>query len=134
MARATDGPQTTGDSAKRELADRILGRANWLARADQLLIEQTIGRGVATKDTARLMHCSTRTIQRRVRQISQRLTDPMVLRIMREGRRWPAPTGEVARRYFVQRQTLRQIAAGTGLTLHHVRKHLDRARGILDAR
>jgi len=129
---ATMAERTTRESSRRALAERVLSRADWVDEPDRRLLEQVIGRGAPPREIAPLMNCSTRTVQRRVRRLVQRLTDPTVLTVMRRSRRWPRATREVARRFYVRRHTLRKIAGDTGMTLHEVRTELNRARGAMN--
>ena len=132
--RQMEWPATTRRSDRRQLADLVLARAAWVDAEDRMLLEQVLGRGVRPRELATLMRCSTRTVQRRVRQLVRRLTDRTAVRVLREHRDWRAETAAVALAFYLRRHTLRQIAGETGLTLHQVRMHLQRARGMLESR
>jgi len=128
----TSTQRTTRQSTRRAAADLIVQRAHWLDTHDRLLIEQVLGKGVRPREIAPLMNRTTRSVQRHIQRLTARLTDRTVLAVMRSSSRWPRATAEVARRYFVRRHTLRQIARDLGLTYHDVRTHLQRARGAIE--
>ena len=118
----------------REMSERILGRAEYLEPADRALLEQVLERGVPPRQIAVLSGVSTRTVQRRVRNLMRRLTDPRVVCVLGEHRKWDRPTRAVALGVWVRGWTLRQTAARLGLTLHNVRQHVLTVRGRIDAK
>lgn len=116
----------------RELSETLLNRAQFLEPADRALLEQVLEKGVRPRDIARVAGTSTRTIQRRVRNLMRRLADPDVLYVLRQHRGWSAPLRQVALALWVRRRTLRQTAAELGLSLHRVRQHAAAVRGLIE--
>lgn len=132
IANLTDsGRRTTARSLRRDVADRVLDRSEWLDQADRALVAQVIGNGARTGDLARIAGVSPRTIQRRIAKLIDRLLDPEVVHVLREHQRWPAPTRSVALAVWVRGRTLRQAAAELRLSLHQVRQQLQLARGLM---
>jgi IS30 family transposase len=120
-------------SDRREAADQVLRRADWLDSADRALLEQVLDRGVSTRTIATVSGVSSRTIQRRVARLVRRLADPDVLAVLRCHKQWPAIDAAVALSVIVRGRTMRRAGRDLGLTLHEVRKHLHQARGLIDA-
>lgn len=124
---------TTSESDRRDLSDLLLLRCAWLDEADRELIEQVVGRGVRPSSIAAVTGVTPRAVQRRVTKLVDRLTDAEVLMVLRQHGRWPATTSSVALAVWVRGRTLRQVADELGLTLHEVRQHVQRTRGLLAA-
>lgn len=118
--------------ADRDLAEVLLRRAEWLDREDRALLEQVLGCGVSTRAVADLTHVSRRTIQRRVLGLVRRLKDPQTLAVLRRHGRWPATTSAVALLVLVRGSTQRQAASELGMSLHEVRRHVERARALIE--
>jgi DNA-directed RNA polymerase specialized sigma24 family protein len=118
----------------REMSERILNRAEFLDPEDRALLEQVLERGVPPREIAVLSGRSTRSVQRRVRNLMRRLADPGVVCVLREHRRWERPTGAVALAVWVRGWTLRHTAERLGLSLHRVRQQVATVRGRIEAR
>lgn len=115
----------------RDMAEMVLRRAELLDTADRALLEQVLGRGVAPRDVAAVKGVSTRTVQRRVRALTRRLTDPQVLHVMRHRGQWEKLTAEVATAVWIRRWTLRRTAKELGVSLHRVRQRVEAVKGVL---
>lgn len=118
---------------RQELADVVLRRSEWLEPGDRALLEQVFGRGGRARELAAMLQVSPRTVQRRIRQLVRRLTDPRVLVVMRRHGRWEQVIGSVAVAHFIRGLTFRQIAEERGLTLHDVRQQIQFVRGLIAA-
>jgi DNA-directed RNA polymerase specialized sigma24 family protein len=108
-------------------------RAAWLDPPDRALIDQVYSQHVSTRVIATALGVSTRSVQRRVRRLARRLTDPTVVRLIRRQADWPRPIAQVAIDFYVRGRSLRRIAARRGLTLHQTRRRLEQARALLHA-
>jgi len=115
--------------SKRDLNEELLGRAKWLDPKDRALVTQVVERDVPARDAARLMGRSTRSIQRRVAHLIKRLTDPEVVIVLRERRRWPRPLGHIALDIWVRGRTLRDTCRRHDMTLHELRMAVQQIRG-----
>ena len=116
---------------RQTLAEVVLQRAEWLDSSDRALIEQVFGRGGRPREMAAILQVSPRTVQRRIRELVRRLTDPQVLVVLRRQGRWDRTIGSVALAHWVRRRTYRQIGAEKGLTLYEVRQQIQFARGLI---
>jgi len=124
----------TTQSCKRQWADRVLQRSAFLSPPDRTLLRQVLGEGARPADLAHVTGVSARTIQRRVRNLAKRLTNPEVVHILRHHRRWPRTTAAVALALYVRGLTQRQAAEQLGLSLHQLRQHAQAIRALLDTR
>lgn len=117
----------------RDLYDAVLNRAHFLDPPDQALLEQVLGRGVRPIEVAKVAGFSTRTVQRRVRQLTRRLLDARVEYVLRHYHQWPSPLPQIALAVWARQWTLRQTADRMNLSLHQVRQHVAAVRGLIDA-
>ena len=122
---------STPQSLRRQWADRVLQRSAFLNPLDRCLVRQVLGEGVRPADLAPVAGVSARTIQRRVRNLADRLTDPDVVFILRHHRRWPRQTASVALALWIRGLTQRQAAERLGLSLHQVRQQAQAIRALL---
>lgn len=111
---------------KPQLDERVLGRAELLGEGDRELIEAVLGRGQSAASVARMMRARPRAIQARVRRLTQRLTSRRFLEAARALPFLSARDAMLARLRYCQGATYEEICRRTGLTLHQVRRHLDR--------
>ncbi len=123
----------TRDADRRLQTERVLMRASWLAPADRALVEQVLQRGVRPHQIAAIAGVTTRTIQRRLARLIDRLTDPDCEFILRHHRQWDKPAGDVAIAIWIRGLTFRQTAEQLGMTLHNVRQQVQMIRGYLQA-
>lgn len=123
----------TKDADRRLQTERVLMRASWLAPADRALVEQVLQRGVRPHQIAAIAGVTTRTIQRRLARLIQRLTDPDCEFILRHHRQWDKSAAEVAIAIWIRGLTFRQAADQLGMTLHGVRQQVQMIRGYLQA-
>ena len=112
--------------------ETLLSRAQHLPPSDQALLEQVLGRGVRTAELARAAGLHPRLVQRRVRYLIARLTDPRVPAILQRCRNWPTRRRKIALRWWLAGQSQPQIAADLGLTIYQVRQHLLAARALAE--
>ncbi len=106
----------------RQLTDAILIRAPFLDAPERTLLQQVFARGIRPHEIAAVSERSPRTIQRRVRQLVERLTDETVLHFIRNHHKWAPDTAAVALALWVRGHSYRQAAADLNLTLHQIRQ------------
>jgi DNA-binding CsgD family transcriptional regulator len=106
--------------------ERVLGRAELLAQGDRELIEAVLGRGQSAASVARMMGASPRTIQSRVRRLTRRLTSRSFLDAARALPLLSPQDAALARMRYCQGATYDQLCRQQRLTLHQVRRNLDR--------
>lgn len=109
----------------------VLRRAEFLDDADRFLLEQVLDRGTPIRQLAVLLGCSPRSVQRRVRRLTERLMSPEVARVLRRSDHWTPVLRAVGLALWVRGWTLHQTAAHLGLTLHEVRKNAEAVRGLV---
>lgn len=117
----------------RHRIEQVLMRAEYLDQPDRALLDQVLARNVRPRQIAAVTGCTARCVQRRVRRLVLHLTDPAVLHILRNHRKWEASTGRVALCVLVQRRTLRDTAGELNLSLHEVRQCVQKVKGLLEA-
>lgn len=108
------------------LDERVLGRAELLKEADRELMEAVLGRGQSAASVARMMGTPARTIQSRVRRLTRRLTSRSFLRAARALPFLSVQNAALARRRFCQGATYEELCREFELTLHRLRRNLDR--------
>jgi DNA-directed RNA polymerase specialized sigma24 family protein len=115
----------------RDFHDQVLNRARFLDPVDRTLVEQVLAKGVLPRELAVVAGVSTRSIQRRVRELLSRLNDPQVLAVLRQHGQWEPEVAEVALAVWVRRWTLRDTARRMNLSLHQVRQHVLAIRTLI---
>ncbi len=115
----------------RDFHDQVLNRARFLDPVDRTLVEQVLAKGVLPRELAVVAGVSTRSIQRRVRELLGRLNDPQVLAVLRQHGSWEPEVAEVALAVWVRRWTLRDTARRMNLSLHQVRQHVLAIRTLI---
>ena len=106
----------------RDLYETVLNRAHFLDAPDQALLEQVLGRGVRPIEVAKVAGLSTRTVQRRVRQLTRRLLDPRVEHVLRNYHQWPSPLSQIALAVWARQWSLRTTADRHTLSRNNVRE------------
>ena len=106
----------------------LKGRAKLLSEEDQLLVEAVLVRGQSAAFTARLMGASPRSIRNRVRRICRHLTSRRFLDAARAMPYLEPDDGELARLWFCEGVSQRQLCRRLDLTVHELRKSLESLR------
>lgn len=106
--------------------ERVLGRAELLRQGDRELLEAVLGRGQSAASLARMMGTPPRTIQSRVRRLIRRLTSRSFLEAARALPLLSPQDAALARMRYCQGATYDELCRELKLTLHHVRRNLDR--------
>lgn len=130
LAREASDQARTNVLDRRDAAERLLQRAQHLARPDHLLMEQIYRHGLSIADVARLLNERPRSLQRRVKRLLLRLNDPLFIFVAGRFDVLPREMQATARLVVLEGRPLRDAARITGTTLHRVRQHLDAVRTL----
>jgi hypothetical protein len=104
----------------------IMGRAELLDTKDRDLIHAVFLHGQPVSAVARMMGLSPRAVRGRLHRLSRRLTSQRFLQAARAIDHLDPEDAHIAKRWFCQRATQKQIARELGLTRHALRRRLDR--------
>lgn len=111
----------------------LMGRAELLAREDRDILQAVIVDGQPASRLARLMDISASQLRKRVHRLCRRLASPEFLTVARSLRFLPHNERLLARQYFCEGLSQRDLAAATGESLHTIRRRLDRVRAKIAA-
>jgi DNA-directed RNA polymerase specialized sigma24 family protein len=111
----------------------LMGRAQLLAREDRDLIQAVIVDGQPASRLARLMDISASQLRKRIHRLCHRLASREFLSAARSLRFLPEEERRLARQYFCEGLSQRDLAAVTGESLHTIRRRLDRVRAKIAA-
>jgi DNA-directed RNA polymerase specialized sigma24 family protein len=117
---------------RRGVIERLLDRANYLTSSDRALLRGIYDRGMDASDVARVMGRRPRGVRQRVQRLVEHLNSPDFTFILRAGRRWPKTRRRVGELVFLQGLTQREAAARLGISLHHLRREIERIRALID--
>jgi DNA-directed RNA polymerase specialized sigma24 family protein len=117
---------------RREAVDVLLDRANHLAPADRALVRSVLEAGARPADLALVANRGSQAIRRRLRRLLERLRSESFACVLRDGERWPPQRRAVAQAVMLRGQSQRQAAATLGLSVHSVRRELDRIRTLCE--
>ncbi|QDU72773.1 hypothetical protein [Mucisphaera calidilacus] len=123
VERATE-KQLHARVSQRNHADRILARAAYLPRHEQLLLDQIYRHGMTITDTARLLDKPPRTVQRRLRNLLNRLNSDLFAFVATQLDLLPPDVRPTAKSVALHGHSLRKTARQTGISLHRVREHM----------
>ena len=90
----------------RRQAETVLNRADHLDPSDRAILNQVLGQDVKPSEIAAICGVTTRSVQRRVQRLTDRLLDPKVVFVLRNSRYWSKPlatTSEAAARRIFSR-------------------------------
>jgi DNA-directed RNA polymerase specialized sigma24 family protein len=110
----------------------LLQRAELLAPRDRELIEAVFLHGQSASGLARLMGQEARTVQNRVHRLAKRLVSRDFLRAARSLHHLDKEQVVVARKYFCEGLTIRELARELDITLHEARRRLYGVRAAID--
>ena len=110
---------------RRTNAARVLRLARKLPAPERLLIEQVYRHGLPVAEVARLTAKPTRSLQRRVANLIQRIRQPLYQFVASRGELLPREVRSTAKYSVLAGLSLRQTSIMTGLSLHRVRQHMN---------
>jgi DNA-directed RNA polymerase specialized sigma24 family protein len=109
----------------REIRDRIVGRADYLAPTDAELVRAVFERQLQVREVARLMGWREQTVRKRLRRLLSRITSPRFAFVAGSLDAWPPTRRRVAVACILHGRPIRPVAHELGLTLHTVRRHVN---------
>lgn len=107
----------------RDRTERLLRLAEHLPARERLLLEQTLGQGLAATDIARIAGKRPDTIRRQIAQLLARLDSPMYRFVASRFDLLPRELQSTARRHILEGMSLRRTAELLDMSLHQVRQH-----------
>lgn len=114
--------------SQRLAMEEILRRARFLHKAHAALLHAFFELKMPIGELALLQGIAVSTLQSRLRRLRDLLSDPDFLLAARFGPELPTELASLARRYWIDGRSLRQIAAEDSATLHRVRSRLTETR------
>ena len=106
----------------------LVGRAELLVLEDRLLMEAVLVHGLTLVTVSRMMGMSPRRVANRVKRLSRRLTSREFLNAARALHYLSEQEAALARLRFCAGLSERKLAQKFGLSVHIVRRRLDRIR------
>jgi DNA-directed RNA polymerase specialized sigma24 family protein len=110
-------------------ADLLIARAELLAPRDRALVEAVMLNHQTAEEIGLVAGINPRTIRYRIHKLTKRMSSQRFLDAARLLLYLQPHEAEVVRRYYCQGQSLRLVAADMGMTLHQVRREIDRLHG-----
>ena len=104
----------------------IMGRAEMLASEDRDLVEAVLVHGQPTRLVAKMMGIGPRVVRKRIYILGRRLTSRRFLDAARALQYLPPEDAKLARLRFCEGATQRQLSARLDVSLHVLRRRLDR--------
>lgn len=118
-------------AAKRITTEQLLSRASLLPDAARGLLAAYYDFRMPAEELAAVHHVTVPELRRKVAHWREILGDPSFLLVAEFGSRLPKNLAPIARDYWIEGLTMRQIATARGLTLHRLRTHLAMTRSLL---
>jgi DNA-directed RNA polymerase specialized sigma24 family protein len=128
----TGADQANEIEAGRTAIEQALRLADRLAPADRDLMRAVYERGMSAEAFARAAGRSPRSVRGRLRRLIERMTSQPFRFVALHQRRWPAQRRRVAELVILQGLGLRAAAARAGMSIHHVRREIDRVRALIE--
>jgi hypothetical protein len=117
--------------SQRLAMEEILRRARFLPKAHAALLHAFLELKMPIGQLALLHGISRSALQRRLQRWRNLLSDPDFLLAARFGPELSPELASLARRYWIDGRSLRQIASEDQVTLHRIRSRLAEARLLL---
>ena len=111
---------------KPRIDDRVLGRAELLGDGDKELLEAVFLRGQSAASVARMMRARPRAIQAKVRRLVRRVMSRSFMDAARALPFLSPPDAALAKMRYCQGGKYQDLCRRLDLTLHQVRRNLDR--------
>jgi hypothetical protein len=124
-------PKAARLAAGRLTNERLLHYAEFLPELPRTLLIAHLERGMKTADLALLHNVTPRQMSRRLSRLREHLADPCFLLTATYGRKLPEHLAPLARGFWIEGLTLRQLATQHHHTLHRIRQHIALARSLL---
>ena len=107
----------------------LMGRIEMLPDPDRALMEAVLIRGASAEVAARMMDAKPNMVRTRVRRLSLRIASYDFVDVVRSLPYLHPDDVLMARMFYCEGLSQRQIGARLGLSPHQVRRRLDRVRG-----
>ncbi len=109
---------------QRDVTDRLLRRANYLKQEDRILLRNIYEHGLTQLEIASLMGLHPQTVSRRARRLCKHVNSQIFSFVLINRSNWSAERRRVAELYFLQKYPIRETVRMSGVSMHHVRKHI----------
>ena len=116
---------------KRSQMELLRSRLGLLSGTDRVLMTMYVTNGNSFRQIARLRGVSETSIARRIRRITERLTDGEFLVCVRNQDKLSRRQMVIARDYFLTGLSIKQIADKRGMSLYAIRKELTGIRSLI---
>lgn len=111
--------------------ETLLHRSEFLHDTDRALINAHLHLGITVRQLALLHRVSPRQMRRRIERLRESLSDPCFLLAARHAGELPGDLPSLAREYWIDGRTLRELACTRHESLHRIRQQIGTARSCL---
>ena len=118
---------------QRGWADHVLRLARHIDWPDRALLDAVYGRGLSATAVAHAAGRSPRAVRNRLTRLVKRLSSPEFHFVLREKQHWPLERRRIADLVILRGRSQREAAAELGVTIHRVRRELERLRALHEA-
>jgi predicted DNA-binding protein YlxM (UPF0122 family) len=113
--------------------EMLRNRLNLLTGTDKLLMTMYIKHGNSIRQIARVRGVTEASIARKIRTITERLTDGPYIQCLRNRDKLTDRQFAIAKDYYLAGLSMRRIAAKRGWSYYHIHETLNEIRSIMDA-
>jgi len=115
---------------EREFGERIWARAHLLTNRDRALLALHVDAGNSFHQIARLLGVRPTTIARRIRKITERLTDQTYPLCVRSAERFTELELTIIKDFFVRGISMSEISRDRGVSYYRARATVQKAEGF----
>jgi len=113
-------------------AESLLRFAEHLSLSDRALLRGIFQNGITATALANANGGSPSIVRARIRRLCRRITSPAFQYVVRHRLDWPERRRSIAEAVVLRGQTQRATAAALGLTVHHLRRELERIAALCE--
>jgi len=110
-------------------ADVLAARCEFLSSEDRNLMEAVVLKHQSSIEIGRLIGVAPRTVRYRVNKLALRMSSQRFVQAVKLLMYLPPRDAELIRLRYMQGESLRHLAACAGVSLHVLRRELDRIEG-----
>jgi DNA-directed RNA polymerase specialized sigma24 family protein len=125
-------PRPAASAAARDHAEQLAALARHLPPADRDIVLAVYECGLSVAALARAAGRDPRVLRGRLRRLALRLASAPFRFVLAHQHEWPARRRRVAALIVLHGHSERATAARLGLSLHHVRREIDRVRALVE--
>lgn len=114
-------------------AEMLAARADILNAKDRALMKMYLKNGLTFLQIAKIVGMNPTTIARRIRKLSTRLADNKYITCLRYREQFGRDEISIAKDYYMEGMSQRQIARKRGMSVYSTRKVLERIRSVVDS-